>query len=47
MFEEAFKKEPNNEELAAQTFFANVRAGRWNFAQQVNSDLIVYTYPLC
>lgn len=36
MFEEAYKQQPANEELAAQTFFANVRAGNWKSAQQVN-----------
>ena len=35
MFEEAYKQQPLNEELGAQTFFANVRASQWKFAQQV------------
>ncbi|TFK42516.1 actin cytoskeleton organization protein [Crucibulum laeve] len=35
MFEEAYKQQPSNEELGAQTFFANVRAGQWKSAQQV------------
>lgn len=35
MFEEAYKQQPTNEELGAQTFFANVRAGHWKSAQQV------------
>ncbi|KAG6810186.1 hypothetical protein H0H92_012950 [Tricholoma furcatifolium] len=35
MFEEAFKQHPTNEELGAQAFFANVRAGRWKSAQQI------------
>lgn len=35
MFEDAFKQEPTNEELGAQTFFANVRTGNWKAAQQV------------
>ncbi|KJA27088.1 hypothetical protein HYPSUDRAFT_35639 [Hypholoma sublateritium FD-334 SS-4] len=35
MFEEAFKKLPTNEDLGAQTFFANVRANRWKSAQQI------------
>ncbi len=35
MFEEAFKKEPTNEDLGAQTFLSNVRAGHWKSAQQV------------
>lgn len=36
MFEEAYKQQPGNEEFAAQTFFANVRAGHWKSAQQVS-----------
>ncbi|KAK7054789.1 mitochondrial distribution and morphology [Paramarasmius palmivorus] len=36
MFEEAFKQQPGNEELGAQTFFANVRAGHWKSAQQAD-----------
>ena len=36
MFEEAFKQEPTNEDLGAQTFLANVRAGHWKAAQQVS-----------
>jgi len=35
MFEEAYKQQPHNEELAAQTFFANVRALQWKSAQLV------------
>jgi len=35
MFEEAYKQQPTNEELGAQTFFANVRASDWKSAQQV------------
>jgi hypothetical protein len=35
MFEEAYKQQPGNEELGAQTFFANVRASNWKSAQQV------------
>ncbi|KAF9265486.1 actin cytoskeleton organization protein [Marasmius fiardii PR-910] len=35
MFEEAYKQQPGNEELGAQTFFANVRAGHWKSAQQI------------
>lgn len=37
MFENAYKQQPNNEELGAQTFFANVRTGNWKTAQQVRS----------
>ena len=35
MFEDAFKQQPNNEELGCQTVFANIRALRWKTAQQV------------
>ncbi|KAJ7097819.1 actin cytoskeleton organization protein [Mycena belliarum] len=35
MFEEAYKQQPANEELAAQTFFANVRVLNWKAAQQI------------
>ncbi|KAJ7235444.1 actin cytoskeleton organization protein [Mycena haematopus] len=35
MFEEAYKQQPNNEDLAAQTFFANVRILNWKAAQQI------------
>ena len=35
MYDDAFKKKPNNEELGAQTFMANVRVGQWKIAQQV------------
>ena len=36
MFDGAFRQQPTNEELGAQTFFANVRTGRWKEAQQVS-----------
>jgi hypothetical protein len=36
MFENAFKQQPINEELGAQTFFAHVRTGNWKSAQQVS-----------
>ncbi|KAK0228730.1 actin cytoskeleton organization protein [Armillaria fumosa] len=39
MFEEAFKKEPTNEDLGAQTFLSNVRAGHWKSAQQIATKL--------
>ncbi|KAF8651484.1 hypothetical protein AX16_004782 [Volvariella volvacea WC 439] len=39
MFEEAYKKDPANEELGAQTFFANVRATNWKSAQQIATKL--------
>ncbi|KAJ6630878.1 actin cytoskeleton organization protein [Mycena sp. CBHHK59/15] len=35
MFEEAYKQQPTNEDLAAQTFFANVRILNWKAAQQI------------
>ena len=35
MFEEAYKKQPGNEDLGAQTFFANVRASHWKSAHNV------------
>ncbi|KAJ7774501.1 actin cytoskeleton organization protein [Mycena maculata] len=35
MFEEAYKQQPANEDLAAQTFFANVRILNWKAAQQI------------
>jgi N-terminal acetyltransferase B complex non-catalytic subunit len=38
MFEEAYKQQPSNEDLAAQTFFANVRILNWKAAQQVDSS---------
>ncbi|KAF9075215.1 N-acetyltransferase B complex non catalytic subunit-domain-containing protein [Rhodocollybia butyracea] len=39
MYEAAYKKQPANEELGAQTFFANVRANNWKSAQQVASKM--------
>lgn len=39
MFDEAFKKQPLNEDLGMQTFFANVRAGNWKSAHQVCQNL--------
>ncbi|KAF7363508.1 Actin cytoskeleton organization protein [Mycena sanguinolenta] len=39
MFEEAYKRQPNNEDLAAQTFFANVRILNWKAAQQIASRM--------
>jgi len=35
MFEDAYKKQPTNEDLGCQTFFANVRANHWKTAHQV------------
>ena len=35
MYEEAYKKQPGNEDLGAQTFFANVRASHWKSAHNV------------
>ncbi|KAL9715211.1 mitochondrial distribution and morphology [Leucoagaricus gongylophorus] len=39
MFEEAYKQQPHNEELAAQTFFANVRALQWKSAQLIGTRM--------
>ncbi|KAL0581537.1 mitochondrial distribution and morphology [Marasmius crinis-equi] len=39
MFEEAYKQQPSNEELGAQTFYANVRAGHWKSAQQTSTKM--------
>ncbi|KAF9484719.1 hypothetical protein BDN70DRAFT_825243 [Pholiota conissans] len=39
MFEEAYKKCPTNEDLGAQTFFANVRANHWKSAHQIASRM--------
>ncbi|KAF8892524.1 actin cytoskeleton organization protein [Infundibulicybe gibba] len=39
MFEEAYKIQPANEELGAQTFFANVRAAHWKSAQQIATKM--------
>lgn len=39
MFEDAFKQQPNNEELGTQTFFANVRATNWKAAQQIATKM--------
>lgn len=35
MFDAAFKKQPANEDLGIQTFFANVRANNWKSAHHV------------
>ncbi|CAK5277392.1 unnamed protein product [Mycena citricolor] len=39
MFEEAYKQQPGSEDLAAQTFFANVRVQNWKAAQQVSTSI--------
>lgn len=41
MYEDAYKVQPNNEELGSQTFFAHVRIGNWKAGQQVQYSLIV------
>lgn len=41
MYDAAYKKQPTNEELGAQTFFANVRASNWKSAQQVRNYAVV------
>jgi hypothetical protein len=49
MFEHAYKRQPANEELGAQTFFANVRTGNWKTAQQVMplSNTYIHIMPVC
>ncbi|EGN93256.1 hypothetical protein SERLA73DRAFT_172175 [Serpula lacrymans var. lacrymans S7.3] len=39
MFDDAFKRQPHNEELGAQTFFANIRTTNWKAAQQVANKM--------
>ncbi|ETW85831.1 hypothetical protein HETIRDRAFT_308984 [Heterobasidion irregulare TC 32-1] len=39
MFEEAFKRQPLNEDLGMQTFFANIRTGNWKTGQQLATKL--------
>lgn len=39
MFEEAFKKVPTNEDMGAQTFFANIRTANWKSGQQVSNNV--------
>jgi len=39
LYEDAFKKEPRNEELGSQTFMAMVRIGSWKSAQQLSHKL--------
>ncbi|OCH92238.1 hypothetical protein OBBRIDRAFT_791472 [Obba rivulosa] len=39
MYEDAFKQQPNNEDLGSQTFFANVRIGNWKAAQQIATKM--------
>lgn len=49
MFDNAYKQQPTNEELGAQTFFANVRTGNWKVAQQVRHPQIIqklFTQPM-
>jgi len=41
MFEAAYKKQPGNEDLGAQTFFANVRASHWKSAHNVRFGVAV------
>ena len=41
MYEEAYKKQPGNEDLGAQTFFANVRASHWKSAHNVRLSVAV------
>lgn len=37
MYDTAWKQQPSNEDLGAQTFSANARTGNWKSAQQVRS----------
>lgn len=39
MYDEAYKKQPANEELGTQDFFANVRTGNWTAAQRIATRL--------
>ncbi|KLO04672.1 actin cytoskeleton organization protein [Schizopora paradoxa] len=39
MYDEAYRKQPANEELGIQDFFANVRTGNWKNAQQISLRL--------
>lgn len=39
LFEDAFKQQPDNDELGRQAFFANVRSGNWKAAQLLASRL--------
>jgi hypothetical protein len=43
LFEEAFKQQPDNDELGRQAFFANVRAGNWKAAQLVRPSVLWIT----
>jgi len=46
MFEEAFRKQPTNEDLGVQTFFANVRASNWKSAHQASCQDATFTVTL-
>ncbi|KAH8116753.1 actin cytoskeleton organization protein [Phellopilus nigrolimitatus] len=39
MFDEAYRTQPENEELGMQDFFANIRTGNWKTAQQIAQRL--------
>lgn len=41
MYEAAWKQQPGNEDLGAQTFSANARTGNWKSAQQA-CDILHY-----
>ncbi|KAH9063337.1 N-acetyltransferase B complex non catalytic subunit-domain-containing protein [Lactarius vividus] len=55
LFEDAFKQQPDNDELGRQAFFANVRAGNWKAAQllanrlnkQFHNDRYVFWGIMC
>ena len=38
MYDAAWKQQPGNEDLGAQTFSANARTGNWKSAQQVRRE---------
>ncbi|KAF8274920.1 actin cytoskeleton organization protein [Lactarius quietus] len=55
LFDDAFKQQPDNDELGRQAFFANVRAGNWKAAQllanrlnkQFHNDRYVFWGIMC
>jgi len=44
MFEDAYKRQPLNEELGTQAFYANVRTGNWKTGQLVH---LIRLLPNC
>lgn len=45
MYESAWKQQPGNEDLGAQTFSANARTGNWKMAQQVYLMFMSEVHP--